>query len=1661
VARRAARRVLLLAPLAVLAAAAPAAAATPCGDHPWCDPARPVEERVGLLLAAMTQQEKHELMGAFPDPEANSFNEAIPRLGVPAVRFTDGPAGIRTGAPGAQQGDNPEARTTRMPAPIALAASFDVELAREYAATVADESRRKGRAVLLGPTMNLLRTPLNGRTFESFGEDPHLLARMAVAYVQGVQSQRVVATAKHFAANNQEGVGFVPGAGGSVGSRQVTNAVVDARTLHEMYLPHFEAAVREAGAGSVMLAYNRVNGQYMTENGPLVEGVLKGEWRFDGMAVSDYSATRSTVAAANNGLDLELPQTIFYRPELLAAATAASQISPAEIDEHVRRILRTMFRFGMFEDGELPDDVEIDQRGHGEVARRVAEAGSVLLRNEERRLPLDARSLRRVAIIGPYAERNQGGGGSAEVAPYFSVTPREAIQRRLGEGVEVRFDDGTDLAAAEAAAEGADVALVFVADAQDEAGDKPCLSLQCPSNPSETRVQDPLVERVAAANPNTVVVLQAGGPVLLPWAERVDAILQSWFPGQLGGEAIASLLFGDVKPSGKLPATFPVREADGPITRPEQYPGVGENASYSEGVFVGYRHFDERDIAPRYPFGFGLSYTSFTLDDLRVKRRGGDARVEVSAAVRNTGRRAGAEVPQLYVGMPDPRPGVEQPPRQLKGFAKVRLAPDESRRVTFALDERAFSYWDTRAGDWAIAPGCYELAVGTSSRSTPLRARLPLAGGRCTSARPDPAAKRRPCASRRNFRIRLPRGLRSARVTVAGRRVAVRRRGGRLTARVDLRGSRAKVVRVRVVGRTRGGRVVRQARRYRLCVGRAASALSALSSAGSAAAAPADDARALVARMTQDEKLDLVSGGGFDQRTGYAGAAGTAGVPRLGLPALRFTDGPHGVSGGTDGVTAFPVAMALASTFDPALARRYGAAVAEESLAKGRNILAAPTINMAWSPLWGRLPETFGEDPWLTGTLGAASIRGIQSRGVIAQVKHYVGNDQETGRFGKPVPGAATDFRVGPAAFEDVYNEPFRMAIRDGGVTSVMCSYNRIDAVPACENGAVLARLQREGFTGFVGPDAVAAVRDIAAAARAGTDQFMLGSVPSGLAGTGIRPFVEAALRDGALTQERLDEMATRVVTAMLAVGVAPLREPQARVSTAANVALAADVAARGTVLLQNRRSALPLRRERIRRLAVIGYDAGDGTQANEYGSSSVRGGPPVTPLAELRRRLPGRIAYEPGTRGVVLLPEFDPAALRTRPGGRRGMTATLYATGDHSGAPIKTRIDPRPGFDLQQALEGARSVRWTGTFTPRRSGVHRVSLGASGGAALWVDGRRIAHGEAQSLRTSPLLGPAAPNSFHGTVALRAGRPVRLRVDYTSDPAPLIPPFSPELQVGLAEPDGRLRRAARAARRADAAVVFVNDVSGEGMDRTSLRLPGDQDALIRAVAAANRRTIVVLHTAGPVLTPWRDDVEAIVAAWYPGQTTGRAIARVLLGDQDATGRLPITFPAAAGQGPAGRPGEYPLPAGGGRRRDERFIGYRFYRHNRQRPAFPFGHGLSYTRFAVSDLRVRATGAGLRAQVRVRNTGRRRGREVVQLYLASPEDRGNGRLGGVASVELAPGAAATAVVEVPRETLLRADAAGVRRVPAGRWTVRAGRSSGDLPLVRRLSLAPRP
>jgi beta-glucosidase len=704
-----------------------------CGDpaiRPWCDASLPAGERADLLLGALTRQEKISLLAGdqLPDVGAqgryhqhSAASLGIPRVGVPRVNFVNGPAGVRQGA------------ATALPAPLALAATFEPKLARRYGAVVGDEATKKDNDFVYAPTVNILRTPLNGRTYEGYGEDPLLDSEMTVGWIDGAQDQGVIAVVKHFAANNQEGYGgpeantvsprtaseWMAGDHDLEGDRRRVNVNVDQRTLHEVYFPHFEAAVKEADVGAVMCAHNKVNGTHACRNRGLLTRVLRNEWGFRGIVLADHTAARNTVASLRNGLDFEPWPGTTYRPEAVEAALADGGARIRDVRSHVLRILRTMFAYGVFDrPGYVNDPSRIDIAGHAQLAKQIEQSAITLLRNRDEVLPLRAGRLGSIAVIGPAAAQYVFGGGSSKVKPYFQRTPLDAISNQVRDGTDVRYDDGSVPQRAAETARGADVAVVFVRDFLTEAADRNCLTLECPFDFGD---QDALIRAVAAANRDTVVVLETGGPVLTPWRNQVDGLLEAWYPGEAGGTAIARVLFGAADPGGRLPATFPRRAGDIPTAgSPRRYPGVNDEVFYKEGVFVGYRWYDEHRLKPAFPFGFGRSYTTFRYRRLRVgtgTRRAGIARARFD--VVNTGHREGVAVPQLYLSLPERR-GLPQPPKVLAGFDRLSLSPGESETVTIRLTNRDFAHWVTRAKEWRVSTGCYRVRVGASSRDLPL-----------------------------------------------------------------------------------------------------------------------------------------------------------------------------------------------------------------------------------------------------------------------------------------------------------------------------------------------------------------------------------------------------------------------------------------------------------------------------------------------------------------------------------------------------------------------------------------------------------------------------------------------------------------------------------------------------------------------------------------------------------------------------------------------------------------------------------------------------------------------------------------------------------------------------------------------------------------------------
>jgi len=809
------------------------------------NPRESVERRVEDLLSRMTLEEKIDMLGGID----GFYIRPNERLGIPKIKMSDGPLGVRN-----------YGKATAFPAGIAFAASWNVNLMNEYGIAVGKEARSKGVHIMLAPGANIYRAPMCGRNFEYFGEDPYLASRMVVAYVRGVQSQGVVATIKHYAANNQE---F---------DRHRVSSDMDERTLREIYLPAFRAAVEEAHIGAVMTAYNLVNGVHCSQNEHLIKEILKGDWKFDGVVMSDWGSTYDGVAAANAGLDLEMPSGRFMNRRTLLPAIKEGKVKIETIDDKVRRMLRVMFRFGFFDRPQTDPSLPLYNPDSRIVALEGAREGIVLLKNEGDALPLDRAKITSIAVLGPNAHPAvTGGGGSSRVQPFRAVSPLEGIIHVAGKGIKVFYSPGitTDLteiirtssfltaseqneliaglrgeyfankdlsgapaltridrqvnfrwsgspakdlpedgfsvrwtAKIRAEVDGDYEFIVrgddgfrlyvdkkLVLDAwQDQAARTKTATLSLKSNrltdiqleyydsrgeaeialgwrkkehmreseavrlasrtdaavvcvgfnPETEREgadrtfelpkeQEELIREVARVNKRTIVVLTAGGNVAMAgWLNDVSGLLHTWYPGQEGGTALAEILFGDVNPSGKLPASFEKRWEDNATFHSYYDDDKDKRVEYKEGVFLGYRHFDKSGIEPLFPFGFGLSYTTFAYRNLTVTpdKISAGQKVTVTFEVTNTGKRTGAEVAQVYVS--DVESSLPRPVKELKAFNKVWLKPGETKTLSFHLDQSALSFYDPKKNAWVAEPGEFEVLVGSSSRDIKLRKKFLL-----------------------------------------------------------------------------------------------------------------------------------------------------------------------------------------------------------------------------------------------------------------------------------------------------------------------------------------------------------------------------------------------------------------------------------------------------------------------------------------------------------------------------------------------------------------------------------------------------------------------------------------------------------------------------------------------------------------------------------------------------------------------------------------------------------------------------------------------------------------------------------------------------------------------------------------------------------------------
>ncbi len=650
--------------------------------------------KIRELIAQMTLEEKAGLCSG-----ADFWHtKAVERLGVPASMVSDGPHGLRKQDQEADHlGVNDSIKAVCFPAASATAASFDKALIEKMGEAVGDSCQHEKLSVVLGPAVNIKRSPLCGRNFEYFSEDPYLTGKMAAAFIHGVQSKNVGVSIKHFAANSQEH------------RRMSSSSDADERTLREIYFPGFEIPVKEEQPWTVMCSYNRVNGVFASENHWLLTEVLRDEWGFEGYVMSDWGAVSDRVKGVEAGLDLEMPSSGGYNDRKIVEAVRAGKLDEKYVDLAVERILNIVFRYTENAKPETPWDMEADHL----LAADIAADCMVLLKNEDGVLPLNRED--EVAFIGEFAAKPRfQGGGSSHINCFKTTSALEAAEGHkvtYARGYSIEADEATDemIAEAVAAAKKAKTAVVFAGlpDVYESEGyDR--------SHMRMPECQNALIEAVAAANPNTVVVLHNGSPVEMPWIGCVKGVVEAYLGGQAVGLATVRVLYGDVNPSGRLPETFPKKLSDNPSYL--FYGGEGNVTEYREGVFVGYRYYDKKEAEVLFPFGHGLSYTSFAFSDLKLDKTEMDDTdtLNVSVRVKNTGSRAGKTVVQLYVC--DKQSTPIRPIRELKGFEKTALEPGEEKEVRFTLDKRAFAYWNTEIHDWHVETGEFFIEIGASSR---------------------------------------------------------------------------------------------------------------------------------------------------------------------------------------------------------------------------------------------------------------------------------------------------------------------------------------------------------------------------------------------------------------------------------------------------------------------------------------------------------------------------------------------------------------------------------------------------------------------------------------------------------------------------------------------------------------------------------------------------------------------------------------------------------------------------------------------------------------------------------------------------------------------------------------------------------------------------------
>ncbi len=1531
---------------------------------------------------------------------------------------------------------------TAFPSLSALGATWDRELASRFGDALGKEARARGMDMLLGPGVNIHRTPLCGRNWEYFGEDPAHAAKLVVPYVQAVQSNGVATTVKHFVANNQE-----------LARHSCSSNPVE-RTLREIYLPAFKAAICEGGSLAIMNGYNKFRGEKASHSDYLNNKILKGEWGFKGLVVSDWGGLTDTLGGALGGTDVEMNSGAhirFFKKPLLDAVKNGSV--PEEIlDDKVKRILYVMAKTKFIGDDGTREQGALETPGHADLARTVAEQAITLLKNDKNILPLNRDEIKTLLVIGDNAIRKHcPGGGSALANPKYEVSPLEGITNLVGSGVDVQFrnvkdsdgtivpipdvwirtldpnstrvglgqpafkaeyfnntklegkpahirydqeihlksgkasfpqgvrkdnisvrwtakispvqsgdytfgasvDDGIrifidnkpiaqqwraggkrlvkansihldqkkeyDLRveyleyAGEAVCEFGlieEAVYDFTQLAKDAAEADAVIYFTGNQHYGSKNVETEGVDRksmklldcdnqaisaVLKAQPETVIVNLSGAAVEMPWIDQAATLVQYYFSGQEGGNAIANVLFGNVNPSGKLTFTMAKELAVTPAHALNDY--HAEAVEYKEGVFVGYRWYDAKRIAPLFPFGHGLSYTTFNVGkpELSCGSIKEGAPVTVKVNVTNTGKTAGAEVVQLYIAAPES--GIERPVRELKDFGKVFLQPGETKAVTLQVNWQDLAYWNTEISAWNVVPGSYRIEIGTSSRD--IKHRAMLSAGKTTT------------------------------VEVSDQEA------------MDL-------------------------------------------------------ANEILAKLTLEEKISLTHGSGTFTVTN---------IPRVGI-VHEFTMSDNSSTVATDiqrnsfrgtpvgnkqTATAFPSMSALGATWNRDLAYRLAGALGREGRFRGKSMQLGPGANIHRTPLCGRNWEYFGEDPAHSAKLVVPYVKGIQAENVAATVKHYACNNSEWGRNG-------VDVDLDERTLREIYLPAFEAAVKEGGALAMMSGFNRING-EFCSHSDYLNNqiLKKEwGFKGLVVTD-WGGVHDTVKGALGGTDLEMH-------AGGGIRFFKKPlldAVKNGTVPESVIDDKARRVLYVMAKtkfIGDHDDREPGIH-ETPGHTAIALKVAEEAVTLLKNEDQILPLNPDKIKTVLVLGDNA---IHKHCSGGGSARARPKyeISPLEGIENLLGNGVKVtfrniQGAEDQIKQIPEtwirtLDPTAKRTGLG-QPAFKVEYFNNTELSGAPVHIGYDKNIQFnkDKTSVPEGVRnnnfSVRWSATISPNQSGEYELGAAIDDGVRIFVNNKLVAENWKAGGR----------RIVKGKIQLDRNKEYNLRVEYLEFAGAAVCEFG-MIQDAVRD----FSALAAEAKKADAVIYFTGNnhiyvtpvIESEGCDRKQMDLHKHDDQAIASLLKDRPDMVVVNLSGSPVAMPWINETKALVQTYFNGQEGGTAIANVLFGNVNPSGKLTFTIPKKLTDSPAHALDDYNNKHMN--YKEGVFVGYRWFDAKNIEPQFPFGHGLSYTTFAISKPELSSSrmekDGRIAVRVAVKNTGHAAGAEVVQLYVAPPK-----------------------------------------------------------------------